>query len=257
MINASKDFEPIADDYGFFMNHSTEAENDITDYQASLETFVIGEQTISMLDFGCGSGDFTYRFLECTRWSPEQLRLALIEPVENQRFQAAERLQRFTDFPVKQEPKLHGENLEGFDIILSNHVFYYVMDLETTLVELIGALNRGGLLLVSIAGRDNTLFPIWEKGFAAIGQPVPYWLAEDVDAMLRKIGVQYSKEPSRYELIFPDLEENRMKILRFLCADHFITMPEQELLPLFDTYARNDRIEMYTHSTHFMIGAAV
>ena len=237
------------------MSHSTEAENDIADFHASFETFVIGDQTICMLDFGCGDGDFTTRFLERTRWSPEQLRLALVEPVENQRRQAAERLQRFTDFPVKQEPKLHWENREGFDIILSNHVFYYVMDLETTLAELVGTLNPGGMLLVSIAGRDNTLFPIWEKGFAAIGQPIPYWLAEDVDATLRKIGLQYSKEPSRYELIFPDSEENRMKILRFLCADHLVTMPEQELLPLFDTYVRNDCIEIHTHSIHFMIGA--
>ena len=255
MKNASKDFAAIADDYGFFMAHSTEAENDVLDYQTYLERFVACDSVIRMLDFGCGAGDFTDRLLERIRWSPDRLQLTLVEPVANQRCQASERLKRFTTSPIEQGPELRATDVEGFDIILANHVFYYVTDLNATLAKLVGALHPDGLFLVAIAGRDNAMLRFCEKGFAYLGQPVPYWLAEDFEAALNKLGVSYTKEHSRYELIFPDSNRNRMKILRFLCADHLSSMPEQELLTLFDSFALNDRIEMHTHSMHFMIRA--
>ena len=256
MSVADKDFAPIVSDYEFFMRHSTEAENDLAEYRAALEQFFPDERAIRLLDFGCGTGEFTNLLLECLGWSPDHLQLALIEPVENQRRQAAERLQRFTVFSIDHGRDLHGCGQEGFDIIVANHVLYYVSDLDATLAQLVGALNPGGLFLSSIAGRDNALIRFWEKGFEAIGQSIPYWLAEDVDAALKKIGVAYEKAPSHYEVIFPDSEENRMKILRFLFADHLSSMPEQELLTLFDDFGHNRCIEMQTHSIHFMVRSA-
>ena len=181
------------------------------------------------------------------------LTIGACEPVANQLRQAAERLKSFTTLAIELGPELHATDDEGFDLILANHVFYYVTDLDATLAKLVGTLNPDGLFLVALAGRDNAMFRFWEKGFAHLGQPVPYWLAEDFEAALQKLGVRYEKELSRYELIFPDSEQNRMKILRFLCADHLASMPEQELLTLFDPFARDDCVEMHTHSMHFMI----
>jgi SAM-dependent methyltransferase len=256
MSVADKDFAPIVSDYEFFMRHSTEAENDLADFRTALEQFLPDERAIRMLDFGCGTGEFTYLLLECLGWSPDRLQLALIEPVENQCRQAAERLQRFTVSPIEQGRDLRRCGQEGFDIIFANHVLYYVSDLDVTLAQLVGALNPGGLFLSSIAGRDNALIRFWEKGFGAIGQSIPYWLAEDVGAALKKIGVSYEKGPSRYEVSFPDSEENRMKILRFLFADHLSSMPGQELLTLFDDFVHSRCIEMRTRSIHYMVRSA-
>ena len=40
----------------------------------------------------------------------------------------------------------------------------------------------GGTLLTAIAGWDNMLLELWKTGFAMLGQPVPYYTAEDVEA---------------------------------------------------------------------------
>lgn len=255
--NASKDFAAIAGDYEFFMAHSTEAENDARDYQSFLNLSISRHRSIRLLDFGCGAGDFTARFLEHIRWSPQRLQISLVEPVQAQRYQAAERLRRYTASPIDHASKLASIDGEGFDVILANHVFYYVSDLEGTLAEIVSALDPQGLFLTAIAGRDNAMFRFWEKGFAYSGKPIPYWLAEDFEVALTKRGILYKKRPSSYEIVFPDSVQNRKKILRFLCADHLPGMPERELLSLFDAFVRDDRIEMHTHSMHFMIRSAV
>lgn len=45
-----------------------------------------------------------------------------------------------------------------------------------------------------------------------------------------------------YELSFPDSDENRMRIIRFLLADHLAQMPQQPLLERFDQFSRAGRM---------------
>ena len=98
--NPEKDFGPIADDYAFFESHATEAEQDARAYLEHLGEIVPAEGTLRMLDFGCGSGTFTARFLKQAGWPPERLRLTLVEPVESARRQAVARLAGFTEAPA-------------------------------------------------------------------------------------------------------------------------------------------------------------
>src|SRR5215475_2884278 len=97
--NPAKDFGPIADDYAFFETHATEPENDARAYVENLAGLVPKEGPICLLDFGCGSGNFTARFLQEAGWPPARLRLTLVEPVESARRQAVARLAHYTEHP--------------------------------------------------------------------------------------------------------------------------------------------------------------
>ena len=250
-----KDFGPIADDYAFFEVHATEAEQDARAFAADLAGLAPAGGTIRLLDFGCGSGSFTARLIEQAGWAPEQLRLTLVEPGESARRQAEARLGGFSRSPVAVSAELPAGRDARFDVVLANHVFYYVPELTAHLAKLIGLLSPSGLFLAAIAGRANALLEIWEVGFGSVGREVPYHAAEDVEAALQELGAAYRKEQVPYELTFPDTEENRMKILRFLLGEHLPRMPLRPLMDLFDRHARGGRIQIRTASEHFVIRA--
>jgi SAM-dependent methyltransferase len=251
--NPQKDFGLIAGDYVFFETHATEAEQDARAYAAQLARMATTDGTVRMLDFGCGTGSFTARLLEQTGWPPERLRLTLVEPVDSVRRQAAARLASFSSVPVVESPALPAGTVGCFDLVLANHVFYYVPDLKALLSRLIDALSSSGLFLTAVGGRTNALFKFWTTGFELINRNIPYNTSEDVEAALQEQGADYQKEQVSYELTFPDTEENRLKILRFLLADHLVQMPRRPLLDLFDRHAHAGRIEIRTACEHFTV----
>jgi hypothetical protein len=89
-------------------------------YGKRLAGIVPTEGVIRMLDFGCGSGSFTVRFLQQAGWPPARLLLMLIEPVESARRQAIARLAGYTEHPVVEAAALPGGAVARFDIILAN-----------------------------------------------------------------------------------------------------------------------------------------
>jgi trans-aconitate 2-methyltransferase len=251
--NPAKDFDTIADDYVFFETHATEPENDARAYASQLKDFASSRSTINMLDFGCGSGNFTTRLLKLLNWPAERLELTLVEPADEVRKLAVERLTKFTDKPIADSAALPTGLAGKFDLVLANHVFYYVPDLKGHFRKLIDTLNPSGMFLTAIAGRSNLLIEFWLQGFALLGKEVPYHVSEDVDAALRAIGANYQKEVVPYELTFPDTKENRMKIIRFLLADHLAAMPLEPLMAIFDKHSRGGKIAMRTASDHYRV----
>jgi len=255
--NPAKDFGPIAEDYVFFEEHSTEAEQDSRAYLTQLRQSLPTEGTIRMLDFGCGSGTFTARLLNQASWPPERLELTLIEPVEAARGQAASRLAGFSQRRVTALETLPVGLRENFDIIIANHVLYYVADLKDQLKRLIEALAPTGLFLTAIAGQTNALIELWVVGFELLNQEIPYNMSEDVEFALQELGADIEQQPIAYELTFPDTEENRMKIIRFLMANHLTPTLHRPLLDLFDKYHNDGRIVIRTTSDHFTIRCGV
>jgi trans-aconitate 2-methyltransferase len=251
--NPAKDFGPIADDYAFFETHATEADQDARAYVKRLRGIVPAEGAIRLLDFGCGSGTFTARLLEQAGWPCGHLQLTLVEPVESVRRQAVVRVAGYTKHPVVDSATLPGGTRGGFQVVLANHVLYYVPDLRSQLAGLIDALSPAGVFLTAIASRTNALVGFWIAGFRLLGRDVPYNTSEDVEAALEQLGTGYDKQPVGYRLAFPDMKENRMRILRFLLAEHLAQMPHQPLLDLFDRYAVSGRINIQTASDHFTI----
>jgi SAM-dependent methyltransferase len=252
--NPAKDFGEIASEYSFFEQHATEAQEDARAYQAHVATVRPADGIVNMLDFGCGSGTFTARFLEHTDWPPEHLRLTLVEPAESVRRQAVTRLAPFTASPIVESSALPVTLAGRFDIVLANHVFYYVPNLENTVRQLIGALAPTGVGLTAIAARTNVvLSELWFAAFKLLGREVPYNTSEDVEVALRAVNANYEKYQVPYKLSFPDSVENRMRIIHFLMTDHLAELPQQLLLEWFDQFSRAGRIEIRTESDHYTL----
>ena len=109
--------------------------------------------------------------------------------------------------------------------------------------------------MTAVAGQTNALIEFWNVGFRLLGREIPYHTSEDVQAALGKLGAGYEKQEVAYELAFTDTEENRMRIIRFLLADHLAEIPRGPLLELFDRYSHAGRIEIRTASDHYIVRA--
>jgi len=256
----SKDFGLIADDYAFFMTHATEAEHDAADYARELAGFAAGRESVRMLDFGSGGGEFTERLLKKLAWPAEKLALHLVEPVESQRLESVQRLQKYATCAQAGAPAIthsarlpDANSVKPFDVVLSNHSLYYVDDLAETVRGLVGLMAPGGTLLAAMASWENALMRLWQLGFGLIDQPVPYYAADDLTAELSSLGITFRMERSNYELRFPDSEPNRLRMLRFLLAEHLDEMPRDELLAFFNPYANDGEIVMRTWSEHVVV----
>src|SRR5262249_58200043 len=127
---------------------------------------------IRMLVFGCGPGSFTARFLERVGWRGDRLDLALVEPSSAYRRRAVERLAALTAGPVRAWGELPAESVRGLDLILSNHVLYYVPELEVALGRIFRTLGANALFLTAIGGRDNALGRLWFPRLPLIRPPV-------------------------------------------------------------------------------------
>src|SRR5690606_4315989 len=179
--NPAKDFGQIADDYAFFEAQSTEGPRDAAAFVRQLSGMAGGRSEILMLDFGCGTGSFTSHLLELLRWPPERLKLTLVEPVESARAKAVTRLAAFTTSEIVDSPALPADRAGQFDVVLSNHVLYYVPDLPARLAELIAAVAPGGLFTMALSGLSNTLIGIWTRAFEILGREMPYNVADDAE----------------------------------------------------------------------------
>src|SRR5262245_41584533 len=149
--NPAKDFGPIADDYAFFETHATEAANDAQAYVERLAGIVPAAGPIRLLDFGCGSGTFTARFLDQAGWPRGRLRLTLVEPVESARRQAVARTAGYSDHPAVDSATLRGGTTSTFEVVLANHSLYYVLWLAGQLAGLIDALSPAGVFMTAVA----------------------------------------------------------------------------------------------------------
>ncbi|MBA2117035.1 class I SAM-dependent methyltransferase [Bremerella alba] len=250
---AAKDFGAIETDYAFFMSHATEAKSDVQEYARQLARFADNRSVVHLLDFGCGTGEFSRQLLETLAWPTASLYLTLFEPVDHQQETAAERLSRFSDHAIASLGEASYDQRPTFDIILSNHVLYYAEDLGQTVAQLLERLHPEGKMLLAIAGSENALIKLWKVGFGLLDQPIPFYIAQDVETILAVHNVCVDNSPSHYQLRFPDSEENRWKILRFLFGDYLRQIPREKLLEEFDPYVRQDHIEINTFSEHFVV----
>jgi trans-aconitate 2-methyltransferase len=251
--NPAKDFGAIADDYSFFERHATEGQEDARAYAEELRGLLPAAGVVRMLDYGCGTGTFTARFLDGLGWPSERVALTLVEPVDAVRQQAVERLASRSGTPIVESAALPREGAGPFDFILANHVFYYVPNLRAELAKLVDSLAAGGTFVTAIAGRSNALLQFWIAAFAELGRDVPYHVAEDIEQAMQELRAGYAKRSVEYKLAFEDSEANRMRILRFLLADYLPLLPRDFLLGLFDRYAGEGRIEIRTASEHFAV----
>jgi SAM-dependent methyltransferase len=248
-----KRFGPIRDDYTFFQQHSTEAEADLCAYAPHLHDLSRGDSPIRMLDFGCGDGGFTAAFLGRFRFPQKRLWLSLVDPEASYLPQAVDRLQAFTLHPVRAWPALPAHLHACFELILANHVLYYVPDLTDTLTALVRALATPGLFLTAMGGRANALYQYCLRCFNVLGKPFPFWISEDCEDVLARLGEAYDQADVHYELVFRDSEDHRVRLGRFLMGSEYHAVPRQVLLAGFDPYSHAGQIVMPIVHQHFMV----
>src|SRR5262249_17996365 len=154
-------FDPILEDYAFFEHHSTEAEQDLNVYVQYLRTLPAEQDEIHLLDFGTGTGKFAAMYLAQAKWKKTSLKLTIIEPGDEARNAALKSLQAFTEAPIQHKASLPTESVNQYDLIIANHVLYYVPDLTETVDQLLGMLRPSGWFLTSFAGDENLLIQFW------------------------------------------------------------------------------------------------
>jgi SAM-dependent methyltransferase len=249
---SSKNFAPIRDDYAFFEAQSTEAAGDLDGYARHLPTLP-SAGLVRLLDFGCGPGGFSAKFLARLGVAPQRLHLSLVEPDDVYRQAAAQALAAFTRHAIDAWPTLPADCAGCFDLAVCNHALYYVGDLDRVLGRIVSALAPGEVFLTAIAGLDNALVRFWVESFRLLGRPMPYHTAEDVEACLRRLGRPFEKHHVHYDLTFPDSEEDRLKILRFLLAEHLPDLPRQAALDLFAPYVQRGQVVIRTSNEQFVV----
>jgi hypothetical protein len=89
--------------------------------------------------------------------------------------------------------------------------------------------------------------------FDLLGKPFPFHTAEDCEATLARLGAAYGTEDVHYELVFPDTEDNRLCIGRFLLGGNFHAVPLPVLLQCFDPYVHARQVAMQLVHRHFIV----
>jgi SAM-dependent methyltransferase len=176
-----------------------------------------------------------------------------VEPDATYRHQAIERLQAYTSRPVHAWEALPRHLCACFEVILANHVLYYVPDLKGTLSAILHALASPGLFLTAMAGRANSLAQVCRRCFDVLGKPFPFWTSEDVEVVLADLGEAYCAEEVHYTLAFPDVEENRLRMGRFLLGNDYDAVPRQVILEGFDPHAKGEQIAVQVVHKHFSV----
>ena len=254
---APVDYAEIRGDFEFFIAHSTETAAQIAAFGQHMAWLAERSTPARMLDFGCGAGAFTERLLRAVGPSPEHLVLTLVEPVSAQLEEAAQRLASLASRVVVAGPDVEGTADGLFDLIIANHSLYYVAEPAATAAALLQRLAPGGRLIAAMLDHGNALAGIWKAGFAAANMRFPFTLAEQLEAILDRPGFALARETISYKIGFPDREEAKRRILRFLLGAGSKHLSTAQVNALFEPYRRGDQVLIATTYPHLVAERAV
>jgi 2-polyprenyl-3-methyl-5-hydroxy-6-metoxy-1,4-benzoquinol methylase len=220
--SSKKHFDSIHDHYAFFQAHSTEADQCAKAIAAHLSGHTQLGPATRLADFGCGDGDFLLSVLnrlgQSVRQNDVHLSLLDLDPTYLEMAEAKARQLGFTKITA-------AKTLESLatkhDVIISNHVLYYVSDLTACLSSLYSHVAPGGRLLITLADNTNALIESWRLYFSLLGESVPYHLSDAFELQLRHFNLSYTIESISSALTFPDTPYARDSILRFLLGSYF------------------------------------
>jgi SAM-dependent methyltransferase len=245
--SSGPDFGEISASYAFFLAHSTETAAQIAALSPLVRATFAGGKAARLLDFGCGDGAFLASVIDRAGVAVGgALSVHLVEPVATLRARAAGRLRRVPGLQVAAAADLEAAATAAFDLILANHSLYYVPDPARTVQALCARCAGGGAIVVAMLDRANALAVLWRAGYAAIGAPFPYCLAEDVADALAACGSAPRATPIAYCIDFPDTAAARGNLVRFLFGPEIAARHGLRLARLFDRHSRGNRIVIET-----------
>jgi SAM-dependent methyltransferase len=250
--SASVDYAEVRDDFEFFLAHSTETAAQIAVLAPHMAWLAERSKPARMLDFGCGAGLFTERLLRALGPSPEHLVLALVEPVGKQLQEAEQRLGPLASRVKAAGPDVGATADDRFDLIIANHSLYYVAEPTATAAALLQRLAPGGRLIAALLDHANALAGIWKGGYAAANLRFPFMLAEQLEAILNRPAVRLGRETISYEIVFPDREGAKRRILRFLMGADLEQVPTAQVNALFEPYRHAGMVSIATTYPHLV-----
>jgi SAM-dependent methyltransferase len=251
-LSASVDYAEIRDDFEFFLAHSTETAAQIGAFAPHMAWLAGRPTPARMLDFGCGAGIFTERLLRAVGPSPEHLALVLVEPVSEQLQEAARRLGPLASCVMAAGPDARGAAADRFDLIIANHSLYYVAEPAATTAALLERLAPGGRLIAALLDHGNALAGIWKAGFAAADMRFPFMLAEQFEAILDRLGCAIGREAISYKIAFPDRDDAKRRIVRFLLGADSERLSSTQVNVLFEPYRHADLVLIETTYPHLV-----
>ncbi|ODT55463.1 hypothetical protein ABS71_22895 [bacterium SCN 62-11] len=229
-MESRKSFAGIHDDYAFFLEHTDQQQRLSEAVAARLADVAEGAR---VLDYGCGRGGFLEAVLGRLGWGRAEL--TLVEPDPKFLAEAARRLSRFQVTTAAEIPAARQ------DVVLAAEVLYYVQDLRASLESLAAP---GGRVLVVLGGHGKVTTQLRQSAYRMLGLPFPFYLAEDVEQLLRAGDWQWTGQQVPSTLAFPDRVENRLSLLRFLLGNLLNQLEESAALALFDPFIREGRVVM-------------
>ncbi len=213
-----KDFSGIADEYDFFRMYSSE-------YASILKIFARDlkanrpRQGFSVLDFGGGDGTLLADLYDKAGLLPLSPSFSIVEPSDKYRRKAEHVLGQLELDDLRISSALDLSRKANYDLIISNHVMYYVPDLRQCLSDLKRCLRPGSEMWLVMANAGNAIGQLCEKLFSFLDRPVPYHCVDALEGELRHLGISYTSEVVDSMMVFPDTSRNRQRLIKFILGD--------------------------------------
>jgi SAM-dependent methyltransferase len=183
--------------------------------------------------------------------------LVLLEPVGAQLREAERRLAPLASRVVAAGPDIEGTTTDRFDLIIANHSLYYVAEPAATAAGLPQRLAPGGRVIAALLDHGNALAGIWKAGYAAANMRFPFMLAEQLEAILDRLGCALERKAISYEIAFPDREDAKRRILRFLLGADLEHLSTTQVNALFEPYRHGEMVRIATTYPHLVAERAV
>ncbi len=253
-IATKKDFSSITNAYKFFKEHSTEYEANRHEIILKLEQSKLLERGISILDFGGGDGELLSDLYSKTDINKFDPKLYIFEPVENYQESAKSKLALVGYNNLVVLEKIDELPDATLDLILVNHVLYYVENLDQTISKLRSKLNENGQLWILMADENNSADQLWEVFFEKLGMKVPYFLTNDLRFILDDQSVQYLETREiKSTFFFKNSNENRSSLVRFLLGNYSERFNDETIKEAVSCYEEGSDIRLPLSDSLFAI----
>jgi len=211
-----------------------------------LRTRFAGQDSLSLLSIGAGTGIFDVAFLEKIGDVATKIDYTGIEPNEKQAPLLKENIAAV--LPAGSHSDIHTCLFEDFsaegkkyDVILSVHAHYFFSDIAELLTRAADHLEKDGIFVLTSAG-DSFLSKYFVTTFQKnFGHPA--WLSSDIEKVLQAQNIAYQKHRIDAELdLSPCFSPDRSKavdMLNYIVHADISQMSEEDMELLKDELRRN------------------
>lgn len=246
-VSYSKDFDQINSDYSFFEKHATERKNGLDTLVKIFKGWESNKDTntIQYFDFGAGDGEVSVSLVKTVKaLENKNIIFSILEPSRIMRAKAIASLSDISTNKVQVWSEIPSNLSVKFDVILANHVFYYVEDFRESLNLLLAKKTEKGLMLITMANKDNGLVKIGNEQFKLMGLNKPTNSIEDVKTYLQNLSIDMDVKLVASRIFFKNSINNRAKILRFIFGIYYEKFPISVMNSLLDMYEVGDNISV-------------